>query len=425
MSFKDDLQKVKFKIGDRSFEAIGGSFRGWAFFVNSSSISGGRRIVTHEFPGRNQPINEDQGRKSRSYSLECYVLGVDYVAQRDGLKQALEADGSGELIHPYYGKMAGVISDFSIEELKEEGQIAKLSISFIQDERFIKGPLESIERESVVLASAKQLGDNSKTFLESVFQVAGLAQDFVDQINGSIETAIDGVEVAKSQARAVAQFVDTVNRIKVNVDILVADIGNLFSDIRDLITTIPDVSDDEDLIKRSLTIVSYDNKFAISENLRIANENNSVDSSVEDGTTPQSEISQTSIKSFAQAMQAISLEGAANEVVKSSFESVQDAEETRSLLSTSFENFLETVIDDGLYQDIQNLQSSLDDFLDQEVTNLPNILEIKPTSTISSLALSWDLYSSKDGEQQIIDRNQIVNPLFISSEKKIEVLSGL
>ena len=161
MSFKDSLKKVNFSIDGKNFEAIGASFRGWPFFVDSSSVSGGRRIIVHELPLRNQPIIEDLGKKQRAYTLDGYVLGHDYTAQRDSLKTALEATGPGELIHPYYGLKNVQISDFSISETSSEGGFAKFSISFIEVEKFVQGDLESAVRADAVLLAAQEIGDNS------------------------------------------------------------------------------------------------------------------------------------------------------------------------------------------------------------------------------------------------------------------------
>lgn len=421
MSFKDELKKVRFSVAGRNFEAIGASFRGWPFFVDTSTISSGRRIVTHEFPGRNQPLNQDQGKKARSYSLEGYVLGNDYLTQKQNLKQALEANGPGELIHPYFGNMRGVIESYSITETKNEGAFALFSINFIEDEPFVEGPLDSVKREKIVLDSALELGNQAQTFFEESpnigeergFSVGGLAQEFVNEVNAAVGDAIDLIEEGKTQARAVAQFADSINRIKVNLDILLADAENLGKDIRALVNIEVNTSSNEDTLIRSGAVETFDNKAAISENLTIVNGANEADVENPEGTTPQSTQASNNIKILNQFLQAVAFESAANEVVLSSFLSVEDAENTREQMASAFEAFLETVIDDEVYQKTQNLQSAIDRFLDDAAANLRNIVEFKPVADIPSLNLSWDLYETQSGEQDIIDRNKIRNPLFV------------
>ena len=52
------------------------SFRNVSFYVNAHTLEGGRRIVNHEFPDRDDPATEDMGRRSRSFAIEGHVIGT-------------------------------------------------------------------------------------------------------------------------------------------------------------------------------------------------------------------------------------------------------------------------------------------------------------------------------------------------------------
>lgn len=66
------------------------SFRGVSFYVEGGTLTFGRRLAIHEYPQREKPYVEDLGKKARVYRLEAFVLGPDYMKDRDALIDALE-----------------------------------------------------------------------------------------------------------------------------------------------------------------------------------------------------------------------------------------------------------------------------------------------------------------------------------------------
>lgn len=150
MTWREDLRRVS--VGGR--QLIGASFRGVAFFVDSSQRSGGRRTVEHEFPFRDDPFVEDLGRRARSFAVEGYVLGDDYLTQRDALLAALEDQaGPGELVHPYYGAKRVICKDCSVRESRADGGIAMFVLEFCETPT--QAPVPTAEVDSTGDVSAK------------------------------------------------------------------------------------------------------------------------------------------------------------------------------------------------------------------------------------------------------------------------------
>lgn len=87
------------------------SFRGLSFHVADDDAGFGRRIVTHEYPGRDEPGHEDLGQTPRSFSMQIVVIGAGYVANAKALEAAFLQPGPGTLIHPHYGEMQVVVKD--------------------------------------------------------------------------------------------------------------------------------------------------------------------------------------------------------------------------------------------------------------------------------------------------------------------------
>ena len=109
-----------------------GSFRGAAFRTEYHELSGGRRVVRHEFPGRDRPVTEDLGRSARSFSIDCWISGADYRAGRNALLDALDAFGPGLLVHPFHGSMMVNALTYSQTEDTEEGGMCRFSIEFAE-----------------------------------------------------------------------------------------------------------------------------------------------------------------------------------------------------------------------------------------------------------------------------------------------------
>jgi len=109
-----------------------GSFRGVPFKLRGLASSGGRRLVSQEYPGRDEPYVEDLGRAGRSYRFDAYVIGADYEYARDALIAALEQPGEGTLVHPTMGNLTVAAQTYDIEETAEEGGMCRFSLSFIE-----------------------------------------------------------------------------------------------------------------------------------------------------------------------------------------------------------------------------------------------------------------------------------------------------
>lgn len=112
-------------------ELLQGSFRGVEFHLDGHEGEIGRRVAVHEFPGRDKPLTEDLGRKARVFSVDAFVMGADYMAQRNALMQAVEQAGPGELVHPYLGRMRATVVDCKVSETTKAGGMARFAIKFI------------------------------------------------------------------------------------------------------------------------------------------------------------------------------------------------------------------------------------------------------------------------------------------------------
>lgn len=117
------------------------SFRGKMFHVERGSRNSGRRGVPHEYPKRNDPYGEDMGRRIRRWSFTGYLIYrpssplYEYVSHRNALKDALEADDAGLLIHPVFAPGSGILAiceQFSMSESRERGGYTEFEMTFFE-----------------------------------------------------------------------------------------------------------------------------------------------------------------------------------------------------------------------------------------------------------------------------------------------------
>jgi prophage DNA circulation protein len=164
-----------------------GSFRGVPFRSQNHETTGGRRVVTHEYPGRDKPSTEDLGSRAKTYQLDCHVLGDGYFADRNALADALDAEGPGELVHPWLGSMQVVVLDRTFTESTEAGGIAYFSVVFGEAGIDVATP-EAIDGKSRVAATARSVDDAAPVAFAEEFDVSGMPA-FVETAAGDIVSA--------------------------------------------------------------------------------------------------------------------------------------------------------------------------------------------------------------------------------------------
>lgn len=115
------------------------SFRGAPFAVVNDDVGGGRRVVVHQYPGRDTPWTEDMGREARRFRFRGFIVDGDVVfaggpiqLQRLLLLAALEKEGAGTLTHPTLGILNVRVSRFSIGADLGAGRVSDLDVEFVE-----------------------------------------------------------------------------------------------------------------------------------------------------------------------------------------------------------------------------------------------------------------------------------------------------
>lgn len=79
------------------------SFKGVHFWAERDKHSFGKRLVVHEFPGRDDPFIVDLGAKAQTFDFTAYFIGDTSDREADALVQAFLSGGPGPLVLPAQG----------------------------------------------------------------------------------------------------------------------------------------------------------------------------------------------------------------------------------------------------------------------------------------------------------------------------------
>jgi prophage DNA circulation protein len=188
------------------------SFRGRVFKVSTHNRDVGRKLVVHEFPGRDVPFVEDLGRKGRVYTIEGFVLSDTFFAAKR-IQEACEKEGPGILIHPTLGRKTVSCDNCNITGVMKEGRMTRFSFTFFESGQNAF-PEQSSDFDSLIPSSITSALSEFTDVFESEYNPIG--PNFI--LNGAIADVTNAYEMADSivqklptviNTESVSEFLDT------------------------------------------------------------------------------------------------------------------------------------------------------------------------------------------------------------------------
>lgn len=417
MAYIDTLRTVKIQVNGKDVETVGGSFRGVPFFVASHQFGTGRRIAVHEYPGLDDPFNEDMGRVARSVTLEAYLIGDDVQTQKDKLITACETEGSGKLVHPYMGTKNAKCGALQISESNKEKRWVGVALTFVLDSDIKDQPRQTTDRKSVTKTKAAAgLTAVNSSFSDS-FSLVGAARSTVTAAVNLTNKALDQVENLRATMRQVAEFVEDIKQIRANVELLLLAPGEFANRIQNLITsTVDAVTFSTDAQAAEFNRAQLQEAMSMA---RIGYDTPAVpnQSAVERRKQARN---QAALLALFQQTPAVDT---ANKVLGAQVNSVQDAGTLQEEMAATYEAILESTEDPVIYQAVQDVEAAALEYLRQTSADLAVVLTLIPTRTVPSLVQSFELYGTFTRFQDIVDRNAVPHPGFLPGGEPLEVLS--
>lgn len=205
------------------------SWRGVPFRTTDADLGVGRRNVLNEYPLRDTPYVDDLGRKARTYQVEGFVIGDDYLAQRDALVAAFEEPGPGELVHPRYGRVwVSLQGEARIREGYREQGMARFTVTFVEDSDN-RQPAATTDTAGEVERTAADVDDAAADAFAADMDVDG-PQVLADTVAEVLTADVDAL-------RDLAQLFalpDSLGELTDGADALVGQLGDVLRSPRDL-----------------------------------------------------------------------------------------------------------------------------------------------------------------------------------------------
>jgi len=398
-----------------------GSFRGVEFYLDSHSVSGGRRLAKHTFPFSDEYDVQDVGKKDPDFSMECYIVGDDYFAQRNKLENALNAEGAGLLVHPYRGKIKCFVDSFTLSESTGEGRKASFSIKFIPD----RSDFLSIPKTHGITVSGN---GSAGVIVESVSAETSAISEkatLFDSLHKSFTAAYDTAELSVNKLNKLVDFLDSIDGVLEDAKTMMS----VYSDYRQILSNaegklIAISIDAESLIHTLEEIIDYgtdsskdveptsDNAFSQFQSLLSALE------SMEE--TPDND---DAADQLAFATTVLIAGSAATLLMYCSFSDSDSASEAEDSLYGIFDSIVENYLaTDDEIKSIRDLRSYVHSVVQYNVSEIGKIKSVTIDSVEPNLSFAYKLYGDLDNDTDLIDRNKIENPLFVPAGIPLEVL---
>ncbi len=406
MTWFEDLKRVTLPDGRK---LIGASFRGVTFFVQRAERTGGRRKVTHEFPKRDDPFIEDLGRKARTYPIEGYVIGDDYIDARDALTSALEdVEGPGTLVHPYYGIRRCVCDNFTISESIDDGGMANFRIQFDEAPVQAVTPTDVSDFVDLVSTSADLAFTGISDEFVRIYDVTNQPAFALESLSAELTAISDRLE---SELSGIVDTTQELAKLKQEIGIITAQASSLVRTPAAMLDAFKDAIS-------NLVITAVTAPLGFVNSLVATYGEPQQDLALPSSSTRiQEALNQ---QAQADALRRILVIEAARLTPTATFSTIDDALFTRGTVLDLLDLQLLTAEDDS-FTELQQLRADVILAVPGDA-ELARILTREQRSTINSLLLTYQLYGSLDLEFDVVARNNVRHPGFISGT--LEVLSG-
>lgn len=414
-----------------------GSIGGVGLFISEVKSSVGRRTTSRELPFRDVPAHEDLGRKARRFSVSGFVIGKDYLTERDAVIEVFESPGPYLFSHPWWGELSVVLDEggsLDVQESDSEGGWARFSFSLVESgdpdgARITVSTAAALSVAAAAAIAAVQT-DTKKKMKLGIGKIFSAAAKAVGKISGSMLKAKRKVFGALGVSQA-AGLADSLADLNTSVNKLLNSPAELLTTLNGLVSALKGLFKDQSASDAESPNAPYPGggkKIRAEAAIAMAQELAVVDtvSPPPFPGGPQDPDQVATEKALSKALgvmvvsQVIELFGTSLPL-----ESASAAVEALTTLGELADNILQdTETSDDLYVAMTDLRAGLDAHLATLSASLPQVQVFTPTTTMPALLLAFNLYGDPTRDLEIVGRNNVGDPNFVPGGEPLEVLLG-
>lgn len=382
------------------------SFRGVPFRVERHAAAGGRRLVAHEYPGRDRPATEDLGRARRTWSLEAYVVGEDYDQDRARLIAALEQQGPGELVHPYLGTLEVAVESWQLTESRDEQRLARLTLTLVEPGEVLE-PVGGRSAQAAATGAAGDLVGAAKGAYPGKLALLGRPGVVLAAITKAAQAAEDyiGGLAFTSSGSPLAQLLDATEGLADQAVTLATDPASL-----------------ADALASPVQRIRFGFTSRL-EALRALDGIHGLPDPVPAGTGAVQQEAAANGSATVLLLRQVALAEQVDLAALLEYESREQADERRAQLEARADELAGLLADDELLA-LEGLLEALRAAVPPPGAALPSLARLTPPATVPALVLAHQLYRDRGRGDAIAARNRIARPGFLPGGAELEVLNG-
>lgn len=390
-------------------ELYSSSFRGVPFHVQVADGQFARRHEVHEFPGRDGAVVEDFGRAPDRFTLDAFVIGADWLAQKRRLIEACTgsaARAGGTLVHPWFGALAVYCTACRVSESNREGNVVRFALEFVRVDGAPK-IAEISTPESSVDAAAAAVGAGAADDTAAGLTAAG-SPDFVREGTTDSLSAIGELmqraDAFGSIGRAASSLSGQATALINEASVLSTSPVAAAVAVKNAIESVLDAS------SNALAALSAYETFFELEALQLG------------GLSVAAVARDTNARLIASQARATAIAGAVRAAARVDWTSIDDAREARARILDALDLELDTA-EPALYEVLAGLRTALVNAVPPPDQNLPRVVRLTLKHPESVLELAYRLYDDAARAGEIVDRNRPEFPGSMSALSVVEVLS--
>lgn len=398
-----------------SEELIPASYNGIPFFVDTESLDFGRRVQLNEYPFSETPNTLNIGRKARKYTINAYVIGDEYLADRNALLEAIEnTSGAGLLTLPTLAPVLVYPTDECQQIFNnQEGGRELFKLVFVEagvnlfpsigDATQFQSAIEAAETGIAIYEDFKQ------RFATAGFPnfVSGDAKSKIEDFTNVIGLA---AQTGVASQNSFSNFSNNLTAFQNSLSTSISDPSAIGGGIKDLVT--------------SLTGIYASPTDAYNAQKQLAQQYGSNFVPI-NPTVPVVQQQLDNQNALLNSVINTALIQLALTTSQMTFASRQDALATRDEVAGLIRVRLFVLGNQGNDAQFQAMTSMLIKMvsdIDARSATLKNIEFVRTIDSIPAIVFAYDNYGTPDAEADVIARNNIRRPLFIPPNSTLEVL---
>jgi len=371
-------------------ELSGGSFDGITF-SQIAPVGGeiGRRIIVNEFPGLDRITIDDMGANAEVVVFNVVFTGKDWRERYRAMLDRLRRGGPGELEHPEGWRRQAVVRGVTSYQLESVGKVTMtLAFVFVDDQK-------SLSSQPVTEEATQTAADKTRTKAVRDYEEVhtSAVQKITDTILRGLPSA--GSAVVLSAARKLG---NDLARLAVSPVVITRAWLNFFEAITDT-TALQQIAN------------HYIELYADLERLGL-------------GFAPSAAELTAAAREQAKLAALCAVTSASEAVTAENYSDILSATRNYYAITALCDRAAAKLdLDAEGLEIIQDLKVALIRQLNMLVLRLPESRIITTSYTVPALVLAYDLYADAQRASEIVRRNGIAHPGWISAGSELDVLA--